>query len=65
MAKQELQNLIAEQKILNRINAIRGEKIMLNKDLAELYNVENRVLNQSIKRNIKRFPKDFMFQLTE
>ena len=65
MAKQELQNLIAEQKILNRINAIRGEKIMLNKDLAELYNVETRVLNQSIKRNIKRFPKDFMFQLTE
>ena len=65
MAKQELQSLIAEQKILNRIYAIRGEKIMLDKDLAELYNVETRVLNQSIKRNIKRFPKDFMFQLTE
>jgi hypothetical protein len=44
---------------------IRGEKIMLNKDLAELYNVETRVLNQNIKRNSKRFPKDFMFQLTE
>lgn len=65
MAKQELQSLIAEQKILNKIYAIRGEKIMLDKDLAELYNVETRVLNQSIKRNIKRFPKDFMFHLTE
>lgn len=65
MIKQELQTLVAEQKILNKIYVIRGEKIMLDKDLAELYNVETRVLNQSIKRNSKRFPKDFMFQLTE
>ena len=65
MIKQELQILVAEQKILNKIYVIRGEKIMLDKDLAELYNVETRVLNQSIKRNSKRFPKDFMFQLTE
>jgi len=65
MVKQELQTLVAEQKILNKIYVIRGEKIMLDKDLAELYNVETRVLNQSIKRNSKRFPKDFMFQLTE
>jgi hypothetical protein len=65
MAKKELQVLVMEQKILNRIYVVRGEKIMLDKDLAELYNVETRVLNQSVKRNLKRFPKDFMFQLTE
>ena len=65
MAKKELQALVAEQKILNRIFAVSGEKIMLDRDLAELYNVETRVLNQSVKRNLKRFPKDFMFQLTE
>ena len=63
--KQELQALVEEQKILNKIYVIRGEKIMLDKDLAEMYKVETRVLNQSIKRNINRFPKDFMFQLSE
>lgn len=65
MAKKEIQELVAEQKILNRIYAIRGEKVMLDKDLAEMYGVETRVLNQGIKRNLKRFPKDFMFQLSE
>lgn len=64
-AKQELQALIAEQKILNRIYVICGEKVMLGKDLAEMYGVETRVLNQSIKRNLNRFPKDFMFRLSE
>jgi phage regulator Rha-like protein len=64
-AKQELQALVIEQKILNKIYVIRGEKIMLDKDLAEMYKVETRVLNQSIKRNLNRFPKDFMFQLSE
>ncbi len=65
MAKKELQALVAEQKILNRIYVIRGEKVMLDKDLAEMYNVETRVLNQNIKRNINRFPRDFMFQLSK
>lgn len=65
MAKKDIQMLVMEQKILNRIYVVRGEKIMLDRDLAELYNVETRVLNQSIKRNLKRFPKDFMFQLSE
>ena len=65
MAKKELQLLVAEQKILNRIYVVRGQKIMLDKDLAEMYGVETRVLNQSVKRNAKRFPKDFMFQLTD
>ena len=65
MAKRELQALVAEQKILNRIYVIRGEKVMLDRDIAEMYGVETRVLNQSIKRNLNRFPKDFMFRLSE
>ncbi|MDE1191199.1 MAG: ORF6N domain-containing protein [Arachidicoccus sp.] len=64
MAKQELQALVAEQKILNKIYVVRGEKIMLDRDLAELYGVETRVLKQAVKRNIERFPKDFMFEMT-
>ena len=51
--------------IQNKIYEIGGQKVMLDKDLAELYQVEVRVLNQSVKRNIKRFPPDFMFQLSE
>ena len=43
---------------------IRGRKVMLDRDLAELYGVETRALNQAVKRNIDRFPDDFMFQLT-
>lgn len=64
-AKQELQALVVEQKILNKIYVIRSEKVMLDRDLAGMYGVETRVLNQSIKRNLNRFPKDFMFQLSE
>ena len=52
------------QSIQNRIYEIRGERIMLDRDLAALYEVETRVFNQAVKRNLKRFPKDFMFQLT-
>lgn len=65
MAKKELQALVAEQKILNKIYVIRGERIMLDRDLAEMYGVETKVFNQSIKRNKERFPKDFMFMLSE
>lgn len=53
------------QIIQGKIYEIRGQKVMLDWDLAELYQVETRVLNQSVKRNIKRFPSDFMFQLTK
>lgn len=52
------------QSIQNRIYEIRGERVMLDRDLASLYEVETRVFNQSIKRNIKRFPSDFIFRLT-
>ena len=51
--------------IQTRIHEVRGQKVMLDFDLAELYEVETRTLNQSVKRNIKRFPIDFMFQLTK
>lgn len=53
------------QIIQNRIYEIRGIKVMLDYDLAELYEVETRALNQAVKRNMKRFPIDFMFQLNE
>ena len=51
--------------IQSKIYEIRGQKVMLDRDLAELYQVETRVLNQAVKRNIDRFPEDFMFQLTK
>jgi len=51
--------------IQNRIYEIRGERVMLDFDLAALYEVETRVLNQAVKRNIKRFPSDFMFRLSK
>ena len=65
MANKELQVLVAEQKILNRIYVIRGEKVMLDQDLAEMYQVETKQLKRQVKRNIERFPKDFMFELTK
>ena len=52
------------QIIQSKIHEIRGRKIMLDFDLAEMYQVTTRILNQSVKRNMKRFPEDFMFQLT-
>lgn len=52
------------QIIRDKIYEIRGQKVMLDFDLAELYGVETRIFNQAVKRNINRFPEDFMFQLT-
>lgn len=57
--------LIAQQTIENKIYSIRGLQVMPDRDLADLYHVETRVLNQAVKRNINRFPQGFMFQLTE
>jgi hypothetical protein len=51
--------------IQNRIYEIRGERVMLDRDLADLYETETKALNLAVKRNIKRFPADFMFQLTK
>ena len=63
MSKDRL--LIPPERIEQSILLIRGQKVMLSTDLAELYQVEPRVLVQAVKRNIARFPEDFMFQLTE
>lgn len=52
------------QLIQSKIYELRGQKVMLDRDLAEMYGVETRSLNQAVKRNIDRFPSDFMFQLT-
>lgn len=51
--------------IKNRIYEVRGQRVMLDRDLAELYGVETKVLNQAVKRNIERFPEDFMFKLNK
>ena len=55
---------IKPHQIEKMIYVIRGQKVMLDSDLAELYGVETKVLNQSVRRNLDRFPQDFMFQLT-
>jgi hypothetical protein len=57
-------NLLTEQTIYKKIFVIRGHRVMIDRDLAELYSVETRVLNQAVRRNIERFPADFMFSLT-
>ena len=51
--------------ISQRIHKIRGHRVMLDADLAELYGVPTKVFNQAVKRNAERFPKDFMFQITK
>ncbi len=58
-----MEKMLIEQKVVSKIYLIRGKKVMLDRDLAELYNVETKILNQAVKRNKNRFPEDFMFQL--
>jgi hypothetical protein len=58
-------NLIPAARIESRVLLVRGEKVLLDADLAELYGVSTKALNQAVRRNIGRFPGDFMFQLTE
>ncbi len=57
--------LVPVETIEQKILLIRGQKVMLDRDLALLYGVDTRVLNQAVKRNLKRFPSDFMFRLNE
>ena len=57
-------SLIPLQSVANRIHVIRGQRVMLDSDLAALYGVPTKALNQAVKRNSERFPVDFMFQLT-
>jgi hypothetical protein len=64
MAKEEHELLVPDEMVMNKIYLIRDQKVMLYKDLAELYQVTTGRLNEQVKRNIRRFPDDFMFQLT-
>ena len=56
---------LSDELIMNKIYHIRGQNVMLDKSLADLYGVSTKVLNQAVKRNIERFPPDFMFQLSK
>jgi hypothetical protein len=56
--------MIPDEVIMSKIMVVRGVKVMIDNDLAELYGVTTKRLNEQVKRNIKRFPEDFMFQLT-
>jgi hypothetical protein len=58
-------NLVAIESVARRILFMRGAKVMLDADLAELYGVPTKALNQAVRRNMERFPGDFMFQLTK
>jgi len=60
----QIERIIPEETIAEKIFLIRGQKVMIDRDLAELYDVETRILNQAVRRNRNRFPDDFMFQLT-
>ncbi|MCB0395388.1 MAG: ORF6N domain-containing protein [Flavobacteriales bacterium] len=55
---------VPDEVLMNKIYLIRGEKVMLDRDLAELYGVETKVLKRQVRRNAIRFPADFMFQLS-
>lgn len=63
--KTRISSLIPVESISTKIFLIRGERVLLDRDLANLYGVETKVLNQAVNRNISRFPADFMFRLTK
>ncbi|MDB5089964.1 MAG: DNA-binding protein [Mucilaginibacter sp.] len=63
MAKKEISSLIPQETIIHKIVILRGEKVMLDLHLAEIYGVETRALKQAVRRNIDLFPDDFMFEL--
>lgn len=56
---------LPDEVIISKIYLIRGQKVMIDRDMAELYGVETRVLKQAVRRNIERFPKDFMFEMNK
>ena len=64
-ANKGIVKIIPDETIIRKIYLLRGEKVILDRDLAELYGVDTKVLKQAVKRNAKRFPKDFMFTLTQ
>lgn len=64
MSRAENKIMIPEEVIISKIYFIRGQKVMIDRDLADFYGVETKVLKQAVKRNIERFPEDFMFEMT-
>ena len=62
MSQETTKEFITENQIIERIFSLRCQNVMLDSDLAEMYGVDTKVLNQAVKRNILRFPEDFMFQ---
>ena len=65
MSKKENQIMIPEETVISKIYLIRGKKVMLDMDIADLYGVETKQLKRAVRRNIERFPLDFMFELTK
>ena len=65
MAESTKSIVLAEESILSKIYLIRGKKVMIDRDLAGLYGVETKQLKRQVRRNIDRFPDDFMFELNE
>ena len=64
MAKSVKSSTVEDEVIMNKIYVVRGQKVMIDRDLAELYQVETKVLKQAVRRNARRFPNDFMFEMT-
>jgi hypothetical protein len=64
MKKQQLLSTLPEENIINKIYQIRGQKIMIDRDLAELYGLAAKRLKEAVRRNIERFPDDFIFEMT-
>ena len=64
MAKSENRTLIPDEVIMKKIFMFRGSKVMLDRDLADLYEIETKQLKRAVRRNISRFPQDFMFELS-
>src|SRR4030042_3544869 len=63
--EENMTTIVPREAIVQKIVFLRGEKVLLDRDLAELYGVQTKALKQAVRRNIKRFPRDFMFELTE
>jgi hypothetical protein len=63
--EEDVKILLSDEAIIRRIYTIRGMRVMIDRDLAMIYEVETRVLNQAVRRNLQRFPYDFMFQLDQ
>lgn len=65
MSENNYKSMVPDEAIMSKIYFIRGKKVMLDKDLAELYAVETKQLKRAVRRNMERFPEDFMFELTK